>query len=419
MQIQRRFSFDSVAINQQTPPVKNLQQLSAKWILFFSTNASLAATPLPCEVSITNSTKNTRAPRILVHQLAVPFLASQMSKNFSVSSEGQLRYRFSNNNVIWARDRFPLRIIKADGKIKLLAYASLLNLPNQLFFDGGSTYIPVHPPKDSGPNALPYSLPSGGYEWLEVEALPLFLEGGNIQINDGVIFVGEKVFQQNSKSLEEWMALIQKHLGGSSSKLRRDLIEKGYRPRSETEVRLEFSAKTGVSPDKIIKMPWLPGEKTGHVDVYLGRLNEKTLVIPQIQDSEINALSMNHEREFAQKTKDWLDKQSAEVSRTVLKLGIRVIRIPMLPPRNLVPSSISPLGWDAQFPSTVNFIVDGSRILVPDFPNFADSLQKNLSHQLREQIKITLEAEGFEVVFINSEELLSHNGLLHCISGEI
>ena len=293
--------------------------------------------------------------------------------------------------------------------------------------DLNRTWIRDYSPFKSGRHFVSYVSPITRFSRFvpqdfrrDLRSTDLILEGGAIQYVEGdapFLLVSEKMFGLNAKSIEDYRReLTGAKLGPSEiHRAVRNLTDAGYRARDFDGVLNELARASEVPRERIVVLPWMPGERTGHSDMYVGVVG-KTAVVPRIPAEMIGRLGFEFERVFATATNGFLEQIAAKLGSR----GIAVERIPMLPPRNLYKSSVSPLGWDAKFPSTANWYIDyrDAIAFVPNFQKhlgeFPEAVRLNFIAEIRE----TLDRLGLDTEFIEASELLQSNGLLHCVTAE-
>jgi hypothetical protein len=352
---------------------------------------------------------------LYLHAIAKDFLPADLVTRAVLMDDGGTPRGYANPNVAWLRDRYPLQAKDARGQPMVVPYLSLINasLGNALF--DGSTYVPVQPPAGAPPGAHAFKF-GDTYRWMAVKPLPLLLEGGDILPLSDWVLVSEKVWNENAQTPDELRA----RLGPDQEQAYRivqQLVASGYRSRGDAEIREELSAAMGVPADHVVRMSWLPGERTGHVDMFAGALGEHTVLVPRIPASSIAALSYEHERFFATRTNQWLNEQ-VEMLERATRNTVQVVRVPMIPPKNLKMSSKSPLGWDAEFPTPANFVLHQHMAYVPHFPQWETELADR-GKELQEEIRRVFAAAGYGVSLVNCSRLLDRNGLIHCLSAKL
>ena len=156
-------------------------------------------------------------------------------------------------------------------------------------------------------------------------------------------------------------------------------------------------------------MPWLAGERTGHVDNYIGLLEGNQLAVPRIPETFINRMEVSHEAAFAGKVNEFLNERVAQLEAA----GAEIVRVPMLPPANFQKSEISPLGWDANFPWTTNWAHHGGKLLIPHYPNLMKKYGPGEHLSFYDQIRAAV-GDNYKVEFVDFDQMLTRNGGMHC-----
>ena len=232
-------------------------------------------------------------------------------------------------------------------------------------------------------------------------ALPLIHENGNLIIAGPWVFISERVLEDN-KQLES-----EDHL-----------IEGGYMPRGRNGVLSELAKALDISRERIVILPKLPHEATGHVDLYLMALNDHQVIIPKIL-YKVTTLSAEAqiEQQITRDVSVFLDERAAQLAT----LGLEVIRLPMLPPLYL-PALDEPEGeFDVVFYSPTNGLLvnagESQTVLLPHFN--ADRIRPDMSNLSEKYERYWLKAFtalGWQPSFIETTTLGRYLGLIHCVT---
>ncbi len=354
--------------------------------------------------------------QLFAHLLARDFLPPELRMNSTIQSATL------QPNQLWIRDRFPFQVTSAQGLPVVISYLSLFNTYGTAY-DGGSSF---YEPSIAGPQSIPGAR---GYrvgdkmKWMEVRSLPILMTGGSVVSSGGYLFIGEKVLTDNRLDY----APLREKLKVSGlrppqvSSFTDAFLKAGYHARNADETLDEIARVTGIPRDRIVVMPWMPGSRSGSLDSYLATLDDGNLAIPYVPQELIDQLTLPHERDFALRLNTWLDERSRQIqeSTSAHPDQAHVVRLPMLPPRQLSQSQLSALGWDATFPSTVDWAVDGHRIFVPAFSDIESEFTAESMKRFRSEIRTKLQAHGFTTVFAEAGELLPKQGLLHAITAKL
>jgi hypothetical protein len=348
-------------------------------------------------------------PVLLMHTLGRDFL--QPGANTEVVDYGNQGPKgYSGLKLLFIRDYFPVQVVRQHGPTRELATLSYFNLHNMVRYDG-TTSIPVPPPAKD----VAFYQAAGKSAWLRSEVLPILFEGGNLAATDHFLITSEKVLHENALSLDE----VQRHLAAADPAARsafvRSLRQEGYRPRGRAELTELFAARFGVPKERVRFMPWMPGERTGHVDLYVAPLDANTVAVPTVPRALIDRLGMAHEREFAGRLNTWLDTRVRELEAQ----GITVERLPMLPPKNLVRSSLSEFGWDADYLSPVNWLIHEGKAVIPEYGRYLRELPGELAASMRREIEKVMGRYGYATEFRSADGLIGTNGGFHCVTANL
>ncbi len=292
----------------------------------------------------------------------------------------------TDRSLVWLRDYQPIYVRRANGRLKLLRYLS--ENPNR------AVYMPL----DAERAAI--ELHTG--QAPDIETLPLLHENGNLVAMGRFIFVTERLLEQNAEPHEE-----------------PHLLQAGYEPRDPDAV-LALLAEAFERPvADIVVLPRLPGELTGHVDLFLMALDEKTVVVPQIR-AEALALggTVAGEAEMAVAVQRFLD----EVADRLDQLELDVVRLPMVAPLYL-PAEYEDAGddWDYVYYSPANSLLVrtglDARVLVPEVDLGDQSLALSFVERAYEgEWSAVLAAHGWTAVPVEATRLGRYLGLLRCVS---
>jgi hypothetical protein len=427
---------------------KEIMRAAAKTILvlwFGISSINLSATELnSCnflDLQRWNETENaqsTASEHIFIHQILRDLVAiNSFGAKVNITSEGYAPRGVSANygSMAWIRDRYPLwgRYQSAEGNrdIMLIYTNPFSESPHPS--TGSAEYIPSVPPAGVPSNTVAVRL-SGSTRFVSQRYFPGILEGGNLlwtsHHNNSYIFTSVKTVELNrwisESTTQAFQQQLAKRFEGSGFKAgnwQREFLqiirERGHklaaREQTQADIAGNLSMATSVPTERIIFTEWMPGEKTGHVDIWLGTLRGNLLAVPYIPKKLIDGLGYEHERNFSTGINLWLDRQADMLSNLA---GVRVIRLPMLPPKNLQSSTVSPLGYDATFLSPVNFSVRSNRVLIPEHRGWMDRLAPSDQATVRNEISEKLSSLGFEIEFVNAEKIMDKSGGLHCVTAD-
>lgn len=232
-----------------------------------------------------------RGAAVVAHQLArdlvpslVGVLYDHIGPAFDMQSVGYQgpRSGYSDPNLVWVRDYHPLYRREQNGDLSVVKFLS--PNPHRQQYQT-ATYVPVAPP---APDQKFYPLPGHKGRWLPSETAKIQGQGGQLVPTGEFLLVSQGLLDENQTEQPS-------------------LTQFGYTPRQPDEVLAELSASSGTPADKILVMPGLPGDKTGHVDMYCQALAPREVLL---LDDEPN--------------RDFLESQVARLDQA----GLEVVRLP-------------------------------------------------------------------------------------------
>jgi hypothetical protein len=302
-----------------------------------------------------------------------------------------------DNSMVWVRDYHPTYVRQPDGNLKVVKYLS--ENPTRSQFDH-SDYVPVNPPK---PGQEFYRTPGASTvgRWLDTETMPIKHEDGNLVSTGEYAFMTDRVFSQNAEP-------------GTPA-----LYAAGYKPRQPGEVLDILSKGIDMPTDKMVVLPKMPGEATGHVDMFVMALGPKKVLLPQIEDQALQTITYPQEIGVGKQVQSFLDEQAAKLKEQ----GFDVERLPMMPPNYLSADATNSAGWRGHFYSPTNSLlvnIDGSgkkEAILPTFDaeGYPDNYkQLNQSYQKRWQT--FFQGEGYEPQLVDATKLGQANGLFRCLT---
>lgn len=335
---------------------------------------------------------------VAILQRVLPGRVGTSGHGFKSPQEGY------DTSSVWLRDFMPQTVTTATGDTRMVT--SLSVNPVRSGF-AGDTYIPVAPPV---PNQRFFrtSVEQTRGEWRFVHDMKLIHENGNLvrlgAASKGLSVVTNKLLKDNA--------------GPAPS---RDLAAAGYRPRDEAEVRKEFCEAMLVPDSRLVILPTLPGEKTGHVDAFVLSIDGQA-VVPEIPDEAIAILGMHHERHLGGAVKKALDEAAAELT----KHGANVVRLPMMAPVDLTPAD-NEVGWNGVFFSPANSLVlqlknkdaaASKHAFVPvhDVPKEYPADYRAMSQRYAEASRAFFQSRGYQTELVPANKLAHAYGLFRCLT---
>lgn len=187
--------------------------------------------------------------------------------------------------------------------------------------------------------------------------------------------------------------------------------------------------KTVLGCKKVMLLPGIPHEGTGHIDIFAKFLNDDTIVVNEIQAKTLATISDADDRKKADEVRLSLDKVAEELS----KASYKVVRIPMP----------APLASKEHFPSYTNSLIVKGTIFVPKFQKrwadekgevenieelSVDYADKSLLASYEKSVSEAYSAAGYKVMFHEMklpdgtgvlDVLESLQGSIHCMTMQI
>jgi len=295
--------------------------------------------------------------------------------------------------LLWMRDFQPIFVRQADGTVVALRYLSE-NRTRRSFYlaDSESILLPSGDDHELG-------------TWFPVKTLPIVHENGNLVSTGKHIFLADTVLADNEKVRDN-----------------DELIAAGYRPREPHETVALLAEYFGRPAEDIIILPRLPGEATGHVDIFLLALDEDTVMLPEIRAEALALVETDEEFDQALAVRDFLDEQAALLTSR----GVTVKRLPMLAPRFLPSvSADEEETLDLVVFTPANSLLVRSKHTATAFvPRFSLSedltwVQKRLQRRYESDWAHFFRQTGWRVDSAEASELARYLGLVRCVTAPI
>ena len=327
----------------------------------------------------------------------------------------------------WTRDWAPISAVDQNK--------------NRIILD--FNYYPFRPTDDYVPTLIAKSIEK--YERLSV---PLYLEGGNfLTAGDRVCFTTSRTIESNNEKPKSYIVDAKGIVIGEegSAPVGPDLkLVKGigYFDREgnmrvrKDELMLNHAAivdllKKSAGCKNVHIFPKMPHESTGHLDMWTKALDEKTMIVGEINRSDAATLADKSLAAASLDLAQYLDERSDQIS----KFGFHVIRIPMPLPHRLTKKTGPQGGVAFGFRSFTNsLLVVGEKtrtVLVPRYKKVWN-LQSSADHKAREEYpdhSRTAEIEakvasiyqeaGYKVEWIDADEIIAYGGAVHCATMQI
>jgi agmatine/peptidylarginine deiminase len=296
---------------------------------------------------------------------------------------------------IWSRDYGPLATLPtADYSGPKVDY-KLLN----------SFYYPDRRSDDRVPASLSRILnsPLGPLTQKTVftSQLSLALEGGNLMCTEKNCFSSSSVIAHN--------------LGQS--------FRNGRKLNSEEDIKAEFASQIS---QKSHFVPAMPGEATGHIDMWAKFLDDKTLVIHQLTEATINQVPLEDQAQareiqaFLEMQATGLDANGEHVPESLYTQAsqeipdLKILRIPMPAPM-MYQDALLVRSYTNSLLVNGNVLLPQYRIL-PENRAYPDASQLSSYEQTVSQ---TYQAAGFQVKLIPSDNWIVSGGAVHCVTMQI
>lgn len=324
---------------------------------------------------------------------------------------------------IWARDWAPIMAKTIDGSGVLLDF----------------NYLSYRPKADM----YAQTLASKVFVSAKRLSVPLYLEGGNFQINsDGYCIVTDRIIGDNAERPLNMYAVNEKGIIVDGDLVGTDSFDLDYAPgvayqdlegnwrlrtneRFYNEDQIRQILKNYAGCQKTLIVPSMPKEPTRHVDVFLKFINNETLLMSQLDPKRIEGLATGHQKDIAEKM---LEHQQIVASMLETE-GFSVVNVPMPLPHIPVPEFQD----EVVVRSYVNSLLIVSRnqkktALVPSFSRGqhvpengpADSAfsypytDEAYIEADESKVKQTFESFGYQVKFINADWIVGDFGAIHC-----
>lgn len=291
-----------------------------------------------------------------------------------------------DSSLVWIRDYQPIFVRRPDGGIKVLRY--LHHNPNR------SSYLPLgHPTADPFPPARQVEREPS------FELLPLLHENGNLVVAGRWVLLTDLIFEDNG--LEDGAP---------------HLVAAGYAGMDAGRVLARLARALGRHPREIVILPRMPGEQTGHVDLFVMALSDAVVMVPRVPREALRVRADAVDPALAEEVRLFLD----DVARRLERLGLEVVRLPMVPPLVLdsVDADEPP---DPVFFSPANGLLlrtaDRARVLLPaaDLRAVAPGLAP-LQRKYERLWSRVFRARGWQPTRVDATELARYLGLFRCVS---
>lgn len=289
-----------------------------------------------------------------------------------------------DDTIVWMRDHQPIYVRRADGSLKVVAYLSENAVRSE---------------------STTHDRSRDAQLGLADEVLPLLHENGNLVTNGRLVFVSERIFEDNSAAQSDDL-----------------LVKAGYSPRDGDQV-VTLLAKALERPvDDIIIVPRMPGEATGHVDVWMLFVDEHTVVIPEVRPEAQARTETVDDHQLSEEVALFLDTEAGHLR----DFGLEVVRLPMIAPIT-VPALNEPAAsglYDTLFVSPANALLlmtdERADIILPsvDVETLLPPV-KDLEARYEDEWSEFFDAHGWTPWYTEATELVQYLGLVRCVTAPV
>jgi len=295
--------------------------------------------------------------------------------------------------MLWARDYAPLWVRGPQGARK--AVGALSQSPNRPF-DLDRALVEARHPWHAPLSALRTRPGGPALTWM-----PLMHEGGNSVTDGERIYTTERLIRDNAVPPMD-----------------PDLALRGFQPRTREEVLALFAATLERPVSDVVVLPELPGDETGHVDMFLMALEDGTLVLPEITPDAIAAAGASDERRLSIQASAMLDIVAMRLGRA----GRRVERLPMLGARLWVPKpgrAAEPVYATPTNALLLN-VAGERRVLLPKVRlKGQPRAQRHLAERFEALWLAAFRRRGYTAELVDVSRLAVRHGLMRCVTAPL
>ena len=164
--------------------------------------------------------------------------------------------------------------------------------------------------------------------------------------------------------------------------------------------------------DDVYIFPRMPYEGTGHIDMWAKFLSDDTVLVGELQDETIARMQRGTSSyNGALEIQGFLNDRASEIR----SLGFDVVRIPM-------PAPIISGSYATMRSYTNSLLVNGTAI-IPRYVRSADYYasyeDSDLTSVYEQQVEDIYRGLGYQVRFIESDELIANGGAVHCVTMQL
>lgn len=280
-----------------------------------------------------------------------------------------VRQQLGGDLSVWARDWAPLSASVSGGGMRLLDF----------------NYYPERQADDFTAQSFERLL---AFDRLSI---PVYNEGGN--------------FMNNKKG--HCMMTTRVTYANAFQETNDDMLL------SADQIKAYYADAAGCKQTTIF--PRMPYEGTGHIDMWAKFLDDQTIIVSELRD-ELLKLYPRNQLDRVLRLQRYFNARADEIK----KMGYKVVRIP-------IPGPVWSDFGDVFRSYTNSLLVNGSaivpRYVTPAFPDLAAADGKYLDEAFRSkyeaEVKSIYESLGFKTSWIESDELISNAGAVHCTTMQI
>lgn len=271
----------------------------------------------------------------------------------------------SDDTMVWSRDHQPIYVRRAGGGVGSVGYQS----------DNANR---------AAVTSIDYS--EGGAHPVDT-VVSLLHQNGNLVTNGHTVFVSQQLLREN-----------------------------GGRP----EVVERFASVLGRRATDVVVFPEMPGEQTGHVDMWLLLVDEVTAMVPELRHEALVVAFDDEEFALATAVAGFLDDRAADLRAR----GFEVHRLPMIAPFRAASIDPEDRGLDNVFYSPANVLLFNQRgqrsVFVPaaDLDDLLPGAAP-LQRAYQAEWSTWFAARGWTPRLVDSTTLGRYLGLIRCVTAPI
>lgn len=297
----------------------------------------------------------------------------------------------SDLEMVWMRDYQPIYQRAQAGALRIVRYLSPDSARGDYLTD-----VAAHGPAR---NPLHIKALSG-----RVHVMPLVHENGNLVTDGQYVFLSHRVFADN----------------GPRGPVGPHLTAAGHRHRSPEEVLAVLAESLQRPLSNLVVLPGLPGNRSGHIDLYLMALEPGVLLVPRVPPEALDLVERDADRILGQNVAAFLDHH-ASLLRSV---GFRVERLPMLAPLVDPMFGAGALGGpEVVFLTPTNALLlrtpEVSAVVLPTLNPGGPPAVRALQQRFEDEWRAFFRARGYEPHFAEVGGVARRGGLVRCVTAPV